>query len=269
MPLLFGVRLDDISDDQLEEKLCGWLDADTVRTVFTPNPEFILSARKDDVFLRLLNTSDLSLPDGIGLRFALAALDGNTKLRRHTGIDTLELLAKLCEKKHKRLVLFGAEQNIAQDAADALKKKYVDFDVVAISPGYISGDSTDIEVPREVWDEVRQAKPDVIAVALGQGKQERFCADAKVSIPTVKIAIGIGGAFDILSGQLARAPSWMRQKGIEWAWRLFIEPARYKRIIRATILFPVVVVWETVRNRRLLKATAMVARAILSNFKMN
>src|SRR3990167_1701104 len=101
---LFGVRIDDPSLLELTNILRKWLLEDApLRMISTPNPEFILLAREDSEFKEILNKSDLSLADGIGLQFAIAALTENFLLHRHTGVDTLELLAQLCHEEKKSL----------------------------------------------------------------------------------------------------------------------------------------------------------------------
>jgi N-acetylglucosaminyldiphosphoundecaprenol N-acetyl-beta-D-mannosaminyltransferase len=84
------------------------------------------------------------------------------------------------------------------------------------------------------------ASPDILFVALGAPKQERWIFENLNKLESVKLAMGVGGAFDFLSGKTKRAPLWMRKIGLEWFWRLIIEPRRVKRIIDAVIVFPVI-----------------------------
>ncbi|MBM5789501.1 WecB/TagA/CpsF family glycosyltransferase [Candidatus Parcubacteria bacterium] len=264
MVTLFGVRIDAIGQERLEQTLTHWLDQVSRHTIFTPNPEFLLTARKDRAFAELLNQSSLSLPDGIGLRFAASALGQERIEERVTGVDTLLLCARVCARKKKRLLLLGGADLVAERAALALKTQMADLEVVAMNPGELSGSFQTVAVSKTVWDNVRGHQPDVIAVALGQGKQERFCLDALEQVPTLHIAMAIGGALDMVSGRRARCPHWMRRSGFEWVWRVLIEPSRIRRIWRAVIVFPLTVAWDTLRFRRFWKAVRSVFHEIIS-----
>lgn len=249
MPSIFGVRIDDVSSSELPSRLSAWLDEQKPHAIFTPNPEFLLLAREDPTFAELLNKSDLSLPDGVGLRFAVAAMTPQRLHHRQTGIDTLFLLADLCARKHRRLLLLGGINAAASDAAHVFKKKYPELDVVSLDPGFLPGGFTSLAIPSTLFDKIRELRPDVLAVALGQGRQERFIVDVMPQLPSLKIAIGVGGAFDTVSGRLKRAPLWMRHYGLEWLWRVLIEPKRIQRTLRAVVIFPSVVIWDTLKHR--------------------
>lgn len=263
MHTLFGVRIDDLSSDDLKNQLHEWLSSAKLHKIFTPNPEFLLLARKDNQFAALLNQSDLSLADGVGLSFAIAAMTDNRLVHRQTGIDTLLLLAKLCAQKKLRILLFGGTEVSASNTTITLRQMYAGLDVVYIDPGRLTGGYKSLPIPQTLIDEIRVLKPDVMAVALGQGKQERFIINIAPHIPTLKIAIGIGGAFDTISGRLRRAPLWMRQHGFEWLWRVLIEPKRIRRIFRATVIFPIVVICDTLKHRRFWKALGRVIKQLL------
>lgn len=248
---IFGVRIDDISSDEASSLFLTWLNGPTARMVVTPNPEFMLLARRDAAFCGILNRADLSLPDGVGLRFAVTALTDETLAHRSTGVDALHTLAGLCATQGKRLLLLGARAGAADAAALALCAAHPSLDCVAIDPGLVDEEG---QLSPSAVAEVRALQPDVVAVALGQGKQEQCIVRHLASWPSVRIAIGVGGACDTLSGQKPRAPVWLRNAGLEWVWRLGIEPRRVGRIFRAFPIFPLVVVWATLREHRFLKA---------------
>jgi N-acetylglucosaminyldiphosphoundecaprenol N-acetyl-beta-D-mannosaminyltransferase len=91
---------------------------------------------------------------------------------------------------------------------------------------------------RSLSDELRAADPAIVLVGLGSPKQERWIAEHAARLPSARIVIGIGGAFDMWAGRLRRAPTGLRRLGLEWAWRLALEPRRLPRIVRATVVFP-------------------------------
>ena len=94
-------------------------------------------------------------------------------------------------------------------------------------------------------ERIRAFRPDILAVGFGHGKQEKWIADHLTTLP-VHIAMGVGGSFAFLSGRIPRAPKWMRLIGLEWVWRLVREPSRIGRIFRATVVFPVLAVWDMI-----------------------
>ncbi|PJA47740.1 hypothetical protein CO172_00180 [Candidatus Uhrbacteria bacterium CG_4_9_14_3_um_filter_36_7] len=255
---LFNIRVDDISQEKLEQKLYDWIVGQTQRMIVTPNPEFLLAAKKDKNFADILNQADLSLPDGIGLRFAACALTEETLKYRHTGVDTLDLLASICEKTNKCLFLLGGYGNSAQKTGQYFQKKYPDLRVVSVNPGKINQN-----LPVELMEKINQSGATVLAVGFGQKKQEFFLKEYLPLFDQIKIAIGVGGAFEMLSGTLPRAPLWMRQNGLEWLWRLLIEPRRFPRIIRATIIFPIFVILSTIKQKRFWKACVRVGKEFI------
>lgn len=247
---LLNIRLDDLSDKELDQTLLDYLNGTGQKMVVTPNPEFLLLARRDKGFAEILNRADLSLPDGAGLEYAVAALTDNYLAHRHAGVDTLERLARLAVGNHSILLLGAPLKNVAA-AAEIFKQKYPEVKIRAFDPDQVSASGG---VEEKIISEIKNFSPIVLAVGLGQGKQERFIAQYLSRLPSVRIAIGVGGAFDIISGHLPRAPRFMRQMGLEWLWRLFKEPQRWPRIFRAVIVFPLQVTKITLIEHKFWRA---------------
>ena len=222
--------------------------------VVTPNPEIILEALSNEHFASVLRASSLAIPDGVGLAYAITALTDKRLQNRHTGIDTLLLLAKLCKEEDKKMLLLGGVDLTAQKAAKKLKQDYPGLRVEGLQPGKVRSSDTGIQVKADVLTQIEQSKPDVLVVALGHEKQERFMAQYQKRFPTVKISIGVGGALDTIIGKNKRAPSTWRHLGLEWVWRLWAEPVRYKRIFNAVIVFPIRVIKETLYQDRFMTA---------------
>ncbi|MAF20811.1 MAG: hypothetical protein CMI55_03970 [Parcubacteria group bacterium] len=209
---ILGVRVDNLTINQVLEKIEGFLADGRQHYIVTLNPEFLVKAQKDQSFKQILNQADLALPDGIGLIFAAWFL-GQSLKQRIAGVDLME---KICQKAAQNgwpVCLIGGQSDIAQKAGANLKKKY---------PGL----------------EINQNNPKILFVALGAPKQEKWIVENLKNIPSVKLAIGVGGSFDFISGQVRRAPRLIRFLGLEWLWRLMRQPWRIKRIFRAIIIFP-------------------------------
>ncbi len=258
---IFGVSIDDLSLEVLKNRLSEWLDEDKPRLIFTPNPEFLLIARQDSEFKEVLSQSDLSLADGTGLKFAIAALTDGHLSHRQTGVDTLVLLAQLCAEKRRPLLLLGGASHVADLTAETLKKRFPLLNVSSINPGFVSNTLTDEQV-----EQIRIQTPQVLAVALGAVKQEQIILQLAKKIPTLKIAIGVGGALDTIAGRRPRAPFWVQRLGFEWVWRVLIEPRRINRILRAAIVFPILVILDTLKHRRFLRACRRVFSELYRHF---
>lgn len=264
MPEILGVRVDAIKPAELEGKLRGFLIEGGLHKVFTPNAEMVLKSHRDGAFKDVLNRGDLNLADGVSLVFASAFLSFFDKKcvhrieQRITGVDTLDLLCRIAAEDGRKVFLLGADAGVGEKAAEVLKKRYAGLQIRANDGGMIQHHPQPILteegralagwiVEPGVLEDVRGFEPDILAVALGHGKQEHFICSALGSMPSIKIAIGVGGALDYLSGNLARAPKWMRRIGFEWLYRLVKQPKRVGRIVDAVIVFPLVVIWDRIK----------------------
>ncbi len=246
---LLGVRIDNVDVAQTRALFSGWLsdhEEQVAKAVCTPNPEFLLAAERDVSFKNLLNSFALNLPDGVGLRFAAAALTEQTLRNRVPGVQALLILAELCWSEGERLHLLG-EHDSCERAATNLRHRFLGLEVTTFDPGPVNAAGDLSQFTMEVIDEM---KPAVIAVGLGQGKQEACIKQHLKRWPSVKIMIGVGGACAMIGNTLPRAPQRLQQLGLEWLWRLWIEPQRYKRIWRAVVVFPGTVIAQTLKEQR-------------------
>ncbi len=269
---LFGVRIDDVTEDELEARLldmCTTKNAQS-RLVVTPNPEFLLEARKNETYRSLLNSSALSLPDGVALRFAAAALLDVHNLHRHPGVDVLPLIAMLAQRTEITLVLLGGTDLSLPRTEQYFATLTEGINIISINPGIIN--ETDSRLGTGIVAQLQKIGPCVIAVALGQGKgrrqgkQERVAAFIEQEVPNAHLIIGVGGAFDSIAGVTDRGPVFLRRLGFEWLWRAAREPWRAKRIFRATIVFPITVAYDTLRHGRLSRALCAVWQELRLHF---
>ncbi len=201
--------------------------------IVTPNPEHIIQAQSSPEFKAVLNKADFAVPDGIGVVWAVRHLyPGEARrVERVTGTD---LMVKLCEVAAARgwkVGLIGGQDGVAQEAANQLIKKYSNLTIEVISQDYDISEDNDTH-DKEIVKKIRQTKSDMVFVALGAPYQELWIAKMLPQLPSVKIAMGVGGAFDFISGRVKRAPVWMQQAGFEWLYRLAQEPWRWKRQLR-------------------------------------
>lgn len=222
-----------------EKRLLAFLESRIVgkRKTFvtTPNPEFLVFARHNPWFRRILNKADVAIPDGVGLIWASKIL-GQPIRERISGTDLMEKLCQKAAKKKWNLYLVGGQPRTAKETLAVLKKRYPGLKGWA-KPGpkleLIKSNwspKAKKEVKRIVKD-INAKEPDLLFVAFGMGKQEKFIWDNWGKLK-VKLSMGVGGAFDYISKQVPRAPKWMRQLGLEWLYRLFHQPWRWKRQLR-------------------------------------
>lgn len=213
---VLGVGINDVNLDTAVEIVEQWLNKKGKHYVVTPNPEFIMAAQDDLAFKEILNKADLAIPDGVGLK-----LSGKIKYTT-TGIDLMEALCKVSAEKGFTTGFLGGRDGVAEKAAERLQKKYAGLKVV------FAGSGGEVNNQGKLLKELKLPKTDILFVAFGQLKQEKWIAQNLDKI-SVRVAMGVGGAFDYLSGNVFRAPKWIRQMGLEWLFRLIIQPRRIKR----------------------------------------
>lgn len=223
------------SETNLLTFLASRIDKNKKTFVTTPNPEFFVFAKNQPWFKVILGKSDVAIPDGIGFFLASKILGGSIK-KRISGTDLMERLCQTSAKNGWSIYLIGGENGVAKKTFGILKRRYPGLKGWTKSgPKFelIKGNWTPgakKEVKRTVR-EVNAKKPDLLFVAFGMGKQEKFIWENWDKLK-VKLAMGVGGAFDYISGEIPRAPKWLRQLGLEWLYRLFRQPWRWKRQLR-------------------------------------
>lgn len=196
------------------------------RHVVTANAEIIMLASTDDELARIIDRADLVTGDGAGVVWA-ASLLGDTLPERVTGIDLAEALFAWSGSGGAgfRFFFLGAKPGVAEAAAKAIQTRFPRVRVAGWRHGYFGLGSSE---ERSVIDAVKSAGPDVLLVAMGAPRQEKWIA-ANLRELGAQVAIGVGGSFDVWAGVARRAPGWVQTLNLEWAYRLAKEPARMKR----------------------------------------
>jgi N-acetylglucosaminyldiphosphoundecaprenol N-acetyl-beta-D-mannosaminyltransferase len=244
--LIFGVRLDELETvDQLRSVTTGFLDGDRTFRIFTPNPEILLRARSDAAYADVLRSADLALPDGTGVTLVQTLRDGRS-VRRWPGVEIAAFLVRLAAERGETVAFIGGAPDVAERAA-ARWRTLPGSKVVVAGAGVEvdeDGSARPAERDDEMVDAIRSAAPAIVLVGLGAPKQERWIARHADAFPSVRVMIGVGGAFDMWAGSKRRAPRAFRTLGLEWVWRLALEPRRLPRIIRATVVFPVLALFD-------------------------
>lgn len=228
---LFNIQFDFKKKD---EALVGHVTAgsDAIHWV-TLNPEMALQAADDPALASILAGTDCVVADGVGLQW-VALLTGQPRPERVSGISLVETWAR----NASRLFFLGASPASNMGAIAWCKRVNPTAEIGGTAAIFVDalGESADTDA---VLAQIRAQRPEVVFVALGHGKQEKWIHHVLSQIPGPCAVIGVGGSFDILSGAVRRAPCWMQRIGVEWLWRLFMEPQRFSRIWKAVIVFPI------------------------------
>ncbi len=241
---IFDLELDNLTPAELLNDFSETL-GQTIETmvVITPNPEMIVLAEKNKKFKKIIQSANRLLLDGTGLRFALWWRYGPVTPDCLTGVNALKLLATACAHKKVELCIIGGPSDyILDDCAKQLVALNPSLKISWQNPGLI--DAIAPQLPEATLRYLKQEKPRAIAVGLGMFKQENIIIELKKLFPTERILIGVGGAFDIISGHLPAAPNWRGRDQIikavgDWWWRWYLEPHRTNRMFTALVKFPI------------------------------
>lgn len=215
--------------------------------IVTANPEILLAARRDPAYKQALNQADIRLVDGIGLKW-MGNVFGQS-WQRVTGVELAEALLKEAQENDWRVALIGGERRIAELAAAHWRSVYPSLTLIAEQGGTVQADGTDDEVGEEARHRLTLFAPNLVFVAFGHPKQERWIARYLSEMPSAKVMVGVGGTFDYWAGHIRRAPKVMRMLGLEWLWRLGCEPRRFGRIVRAVVVFPALAILDRLFRR--------------------
>jgi N-acetylglucosaminyldiphosphoundecaprenol N-acetyl-beta-D-mannosaminyltransferase len=253
---ILGIRVDGITQDLAVQAICQAAQSKQKLKVATINPEFIMAAQANSDFKRVLDQAGLALPDGIGVMWAAnlnaQVINKNSRIikilniwivaiyygfktfmslkfrtanipQQVSGSNLIHQLAKQAASQNLTLFLLGERPGIAERAAAALKKIYPHL----IISGTFAGNGSakgDTETRRMIT----QHPADIILVAYGAPKQELWIS-RNLSHVSASVAIGVGGTFRFLAGDIKRAPVWVQRIGFEWLFRLIQEPWRWRR----------------------------------------
>lgn len=224
---LLGFNIDTFDFEAAVEYAKSFLESKKGAQVVTINPEMIEFALKNPDFADILKNADIVIPDGVGVQIGLKIK--GIKAQRIAGIEYSYRLMQECAKSGFPIALVGAKPEILSKACEKLKEKIENLNIVYTMDGYCQD-------REKVLSELAQSAPRFVLVALGSPRQEEFIKEAKKLLPEA-LMIGVGGSFDVWSGEIKRAPVIYQKLGIEWVYRTAKEPWRLKRIFPTLPLF--------------------------------
>lgn len=229
---ILGVGFDALTVDQAADRAVALYQNGRGGVVVTPNPEIVYLCRKEKKTGDAVRSADLVLADGIGILYAARIL-GREIRGRVTGMDFAAALFHRMNKSGDPLFLLGAKPGVAEAAAERLQKTFPGLKIVGCHDGYFQEDGP-------VVRQIRDSGAKVCLVCLGAPRQELWMHQNRDLLPGV-LLVGLGGALDVFSGQVTRAPEGFQKLGLEWLYRLCREPRRIGRMMKLPAFLALVV----------------------------
>ena len=235
MKTILGIKLDGNNIADTVDQIQDYLGSSHQYHIATVNPEFIVDAFTNEEFRKVLNSCSLNIVDGFGLK--LVGLFKGYNFKRCTGVDLVNHLAKSDFINNEKIFLLGGKEGIGYAASRKLKQINPNINIVGYMSGFVDIKNPSLYEYNEILGAINQSEPTLLLVAYNAPYAQMFIDEYLTKMPSVKVAIGIGGTFDFIVGTVKRAPKLFRAVGLEWLWRLFLQPARLKRIYKAVFKF--------------------------------
>ena len=233
---ILDVYIDNITKKTLSEMISENLKNNRRLKIFTPNTEIILKATKNQDYKNLINSADISIPDGIGLIFASKIL-GTPIKQRVAGIEIAEDIMDIARKNNYSIYILGGKDKIAEKAKSKLSLKYGGLKICGTHSGYFSQEES-----KDIINEIQNTKADILFVCMGFPRQEKWICNNIDSLTDVKLAIGLGGSVDVWAERLKRAPHLFRKCSLEWLWRMLLEPRRFKFLLDIPVFLAKIII---------------------------
>ena len=221
---ILGVNVNSLTMAEAVETVKNFIEKGERKLIATANAEMIMRATYDVELKTILNAADLVVPDGAGTVWAAGYL-GHPMPERVAGYDLSQELMRLAPSKKYKLYFFGSAPGVADLAKAKAEKWYPGIDIVGTRNGYFSA-----EDEQSIIADIKAKKPDILLVALGVPKQEKWLY-AHLDELNVPVSIGVGGSFDVMAGVMKRAPLWMQKAKLEWLYRGLKQPSRIGRLM--------------------------------------
>ena len=222
---ILSVRIDNCTMQGTVDWIASVIDEPKLHQICTPNPEFVMKAQGDAEFMQVLNSAECNIPDGAGLLWAAKRL-GQPLSERVPGSELVHHIAARAAKAGWRLFLLGAAPGVAAECAAIWQAQYPALQIA----GTYSG-SPALEENDDIVAMINASSADILLVAYGAPKQDKWIARNRDTLTTVRVAAGIGGSFDFVVGKSTRAPRWVQNLNLEWLHRLILEPWRLPRML--------------------------------------
>jgi len=208
---------------QVVEDLIARIDSKQKSFIVTANPEIVMYAHEHPDYKKIIQSADMVVPDGYGIILASKIL-GTPIIERVAGYDLTIRLLELGNKKKLKIYLLGGREETNQKAVDNIHSSYPDIQIVGRHHGFFDWEKSNVTA------EIKAANPDVVFVALGFPRQEKWIAKHLDQF-SHGLFMGVGGSIDVLAGEVQRAPRIWQKLNLEWFYRLISQPSRWRRML--------------------------------------
>jgi N-acetylglucosaminyldiphosphoundecaprenol N-acetyl-beta-D-mannosaminyltransferase len=209
--------------DQTVTLLGRFLDGNQTHLVLTADSNAVICGSTDEGYRRMFESASLITPDSAGVVWALGRY-GAPVPARVSGVDILENICELSAARGSKIAFVGAAPGVAQAAADQLSARFPGCQIVYVRDGFFKPHDDE-----SVAFDIAASGAEILCVAMGMPRQELFILDT-AAITKVKIGIGVGGSFDVHSGQVKRAPGIIQKLRLEWLWRTLLNPKKLAKV---------------------------------------
>lgn len=243
IPIL-NLWIDPVTMDQALETISGFIERGTrVHSIFAVNPEKNFSIPRDPALHEAFRKADLLIPDGIGMVLAARVLHG-LRIERIPGVELMHAICALSARNGYTIFLYGSKESVNRDSVAALRALYPGIRIAGRANGYLGEPGM-----ASLVKNINESGAQILFLSLGSPRQERWLNRYSPKLEHVRVCQGIGGTLDTIVGTVKRAPEAWRRHGLEWLYRLLLEPGRIKRQ-SVLPLFAAAVVLSTIRRRR-------------------
>jgi len=238
---IFGIVIDNLTKKEIQKQIESFLDEPKAHQIATLNPEFLLEARSHSLFHSVLEKCDMRLVDGFGITFVSFFLGTIIKCR-FAGADWMEYILAIAHQKKMRVFLLVRKDGLSsfKEIKEVIQKKYPGIDIGGEEREIMTGEVNSLLI----------SKYDIVFCNFGMPYQETYLDMLKKKNTQLRLLMGVGGSFDYLTGKQKRAPRLLQWFGIEWFWRLALQPKRWKRILNAVFFFPFYVFLDTIQGKK-------------------
>lgn len=221
---ILNTKIDRLTQKEVVEKIADLLGKKESAYIVTANAEIVYMANHDAKMQEVVNNADIVTADGSGVIWASNEL-AQPLPERVTGIDLIYAICDQASSLNWRIYLLGAAPQVAEIAAEKLSQQY-HCQIVGTHDGFLK----DPAVNEAVLNDIREKTPDIVLVGMGAPRQEYWITEHMHELPAA-VYMGVGGSFDVISGNLKRAPKWMQKMSLEWFYRVIKQPSRFKRVL--------------------------------------
>jgi N-acetylglucosaminyldiphosphoundecaprenol N-acetyl-beta-D-mannosaminyltransferase len=228
---VLGLPVDDVDMTTAIERIAGFIASNSMHQVVTADASMVVTASMDSEFLAIAKAAAMVTSDGAGILWASRKLGLGIR-NKCSGVDLAERIVSESVQRGWRIFFFGAAPGVAALAATEMQTRYPGCNIVGTRDGYF-----DASAGATVAAEIAACQPDIVLVALGIPKQEKWIS-MYGNLTGAKVCIGVGGTLDVFSGTVQRAPVWMQKRGLEWFYRLTSDPRQLRNRIQKQKLLP-------------------------------